>query len=78
MHGPAPFLDQRPARVQRTVSCRGCTEIIDQCVQAGLRYAGQMVTIKVDETTLCVYDQHDQSIKTFRAPAARRPASRER
>jgi hypothetical protein len=33
-------------------------------VQVGLRYAGQIVTIKVDETTLRVYDQHDHLIKT--------------
>ena len=61
--GPAPLLDQRPARVQRTVSCRGGTQIIGQRVQVGLRYAGQIVTIEVDETTLRVYDHHDQLIK---------------
>jgi len=33
-----------PARVQRTVSCRGGTQIIGQRVQVGLRYAGQIVT----------------------------------
>ena len=42
--GPTPLLDQRPARVQRTVSCRGGTQIIGQRVQVGLRYAGQIVT----------------------------------
>jgi hypothetical protein len=54
--GPTPLLDQRPARVQRTVSCRGGTQIIGQRVQVGLRYAGQIVTIEIDETTLRVYD----------------------
>jgi hypothetical protein len=61
--GPAPLLDQRPARVQRTVSCRGGTQIVGQRVQVGLRYAGQIVTIEVDETTLRVYDHHDHLIK---------------
>lgn len=61
--GPAPLLDQRPARVQRTVSCRGGTQIIGQRVQVGLRYAGQIVTIEVDESTLRVYDQRDHLIK---------------
>jgi hypothetical protein len=49
--------------VQRTVSCRGGTQIIGQRVQVGLRYAGQTVTIEVDETTLRVYDHRDQLIK---------------
>jgi hypothetical protein len=31
--GPAPLFDQRPTRVQRTVSCRGGTQIIGQRVQ---------------------------------------------
>jgi hypothetical protein len=63
MPGPAPLLDQRPIRVQRTVACRGGTQIIDQRVQVGLRYAGQIVTIEVDQTTLRVYDQRNQLIK---------------
>jgi hypothetical protein len=33
--GPAPLIDQRPTRVQRTVSCRGGTQIIGQRVQVG-------------------------------------------
>jgi hypothetical protein len=37
--GPAPLLDQRPTRVQRTVSCRGGNRIIGQRIQVGLRYA---------------------------------------
>jgi hypothetical protein len=49
--------------VQRTVACRGGTQIIDQRVQVGLRYAGQIVTIEVDQTTLRVYDQRNQLIK---------------
>ncbi|MCA1836690.1 MAG: IS481 family transposase [Actinobacteria bacterium] len=61
--GPAPLLDQRPTRVQRTVSCRGGTQIIGQRVQVGLCYAGQIVTIEVDETTLRVYDQRHHLIK---------------
>ncbi|HEX2290652.1 MAG TPA: hypothetical protein VHH53_10790 [Pseudonocardiaceae bacterium] len=61
--GPTPLLDQRPARVQRTVSCRGGTQIIGQRVQVGLRYAGQIVTIEIDETTLRVYDQRNHLIK---------------
>ena len=65
MAGPAPLIDQRPARVQRTVSCRDGTQIIGQRVQVGLRYAGQIVTIEVDETTLRVYDHRDHLIKTI-------------
>jgi transposase InsO family protein len=61
--GPAPLIDRRPTRVQRTVSCRGGTQIIGQRVQVGLRYAGQIVTIEIDETTLRVYDQRDHLIK---------------
>ena len=49
--------------MQRTVSCRCGTHIIGQRVQVGLRYAGQIVTIDVDETTLRVYDQHEHLIK---------------
>jgi hypothetical protein len=63
--GPAPLLDQRPARVQRTVSSRGGTQIIGQRVQVGLRYASQIVTIEVDDMTLRVYDHRDQLIKTI-------------
>jgi hypothetical protein len=37
--------------------------VIGQRVQVGLRYAGQIVTIEVDETTLRVYDQRDHLIK---------------
>jgi hypothetical protein len=61
--GRAPLIDQRPTRVQRTVSCRGGTQIIGQRVQVGLRYAGQIVTIEVDETTLRVYDHREHLIK---------------
>ena len=57
-------MPQRPARVQRTVSCRGGTQVIGQRVQVGLRYAGQIVTIEVDETTLRLYDHRDHLIKT--------------
>jgi hypothetical protein len=43
--------------VQHTVSCHGGTQIGGtqiggQRVQVGLRYAGQIVTIEFDETTL--------------------------
>jgi hypothetical protein len=62
--GPAPLLDQRSTRVQRTVSCRGGTHIIGQRVQVGLRYASQIVTIEVDETTPRLYDHRDHLIKT--------------
>jgi hypothetical protein len=41
------------------VACRGGTQIIGQRVQVGLRYADQIVTIEVDETTLRVYDQRN-------------------
>ncbi len=61
--GPAPLLDQRLTRVQRTMSCRGGTQIIGQRIQVGLRYAGQIVTIEVDDTTLRVYDQREHLIK---------------
>jgi hypothetical protein len=40
------------------------TQIISQRVQAGLRYASQIVNIEVDETTLRIYDHHDHLIKT--------------
>jgi hypothetical protein len=46
MAGPAPMPDQHPTRVQRTVSCRGGTQIIGQRVQVGLHYAGQIVAIE--------------------------------
>jgi hypothetical protein len=59
MPDPAPLLDQQPARVYRSLSCRSGTEIIGQLLQVGLRYAGQIVTVEVDETTLPVYDQCD-------------------
>jgi hypothetical protein len=39
------------------------TQIIGQRVQVGLRYAGQIVTIEVDETTLRVYDHREHLIK---------------
>ncbi|HZS21526.1 MAG TPA: hypothetical protein VFA63_11130 [Pseudonocardiaceae bacterium] len=78
MPEPPPQLDQRPTRVQRTVSCRGGTQIIGQRVQVGLRYAGQIVTIEVDDTTLRIYDQHDHLIKnvprTSRKEVCRRKA----
>jgi hypothetical protein len=45
--------------VQRTVSCHGGTQIIGQRAQVGLRYAGQIVTIEVDDTTLRVYEQRN-------------------
>jgi hypothetical protein len=41
-----------------------CTQIIGQRVQVGLRYAGQIVTIEVDDTTLRVYDQCEYLIET--------------
>jgi hypothetical protein len=50
--------------VERTVSCRGGTHIIGQRVQVGLRYAGQIVTLEVDETTLRLYDHREHLIKT--------------
>jgi len=65
MPGPAPLIDQCPARVQRTVSCRGGTQFIGQRIQVGLRYPGQIVTIEIDETTLRLYDHHDHLIKTL-------------
>ena len=42
------------------MSCRGGTQIIGQRIQVGLRYAGQIITIEVNDTTLCVYDHSDQ------------------
>jgi hypothetical protein len=72
MPGPAPLLDQRPTRVQRTVSGRGGTQIIGQRVQVGLRYAGQIVIIEIDDTTLRVYDQRNQLIKNVRRTAAKK------
>jgi hypothetical protein len=63
--GRAPLIDQRPTRAQRTVSCRGGTQIIGRRIQFGLRYAGQIVTIEVDETSLRVYDHREHLIKHF-------------
>ncbi len=75
--GPAPLLDQRPTRVQRTVSYRGA-QTIGQRVQVGPCYAGQIVTIEVDEIILRVYDQRDHLIKhvhrTSRKEVARHKA----
>jgi hypothetical protein len=78
--GPAPLLDQRPAQVQRTVSCRGSIQIIGQRVQAGLRYAGQIVTIEVDDRPRPGLRSHHQSqhwigtvthhLKTIRHPSS--------
>jgi hypothetical protein len=45
------------------VSCRGGTQIIGQRVQVRLHYAGQIVTIELDETPLRVYDHRDHLIK---------------
>jgi hypothetical protein len=48
LRGPHPRsesgADQLPVRVQRTVFCRGGTQIIGQRVEGGLRYADQIVT----------------------------------
>jgi hypothetical protein len=55
--GPAPLLNQRPTRVQRTVSCRGGTQIIDQRIQVG--------------ATLCRPDRHHRSRRDH--PASLRP-----
>ena len=46
-----------------TQPCPGGTHVIGQRVQVGLREAGQIVTIEVDETILRVYDHHDHLIK---------------
>ena len=47
---------QSPVRSrERTVSCRGGTQIISQRAQVGLYYASQIVAIDVDETTLRIY-----------------------
>jgi hypothetical protein len=40
------------------------TQVIGQRMQVGLHYAGQIVTIEVDDTTLRLYDQHDHVIKS--------------
>jgi hypothetical protein len=42
-------------------SCRGGTQNIGQRVKSG--YAGQIVTIEVNDTTLRVYDQREYLIK---------------
>jgi hypothetical protein len=57
------------------VSCRGGTQIIGQRIQVRLRYAGQIVTIEIDDTTLRVYDHRDHLIKTVppRQPQGDRP-----
>jgi hypothetical protein len=61
--GYSPTSAPPARRVQRTMSCRDGTQIIGQRVQVGLRYASQIVTIEVDETTLRVYDHRDHLSK---------------
>jgi hypothetical protein len=56
--GPAPIRDQCPTRVQRTVSCRGDTQIIGQRLKVALRYAGQIVTIEESTKTTLRIDDH--------------------
>lgn len=60
--GPPPAPDQRPARTQRRVSARGVTQVIGQRVPVGLRHAGRIVTIEIDETVLRVYDERGDTL----------------
>ena len=47
--GPPPQPDHRRARTQRRVSAHGETNVISQRVPVGLRHAGRIVTIEIDE-----------------------------
>lgn len=60
--GSRPLPDRRPTRVQRRVSDSGCCNVIGQRIQVGLRHAGRIVTIEVDDTMLRAYDDHDELI----------------
>jgi hypothetical protein len=56
-------IHKRPARP--SAQCPAAVNpIIGQRVQVGLRDAGQIVTIEVNDTTLRVYDHRDPLIKT--------------
>jgi hypothetical protein len=59
--GPMP---QPPAtvRVHRRVSVTGSTQVVNQKIQVGQVHAGQTVAIDVDETTLRVFDPHEELI----------------
>ena len=66
----------RPARTQRRVSARGDTQLIGQRVPVGLRHAGRIVTIELDEAVLRVYNNHGDTLinqipRTSSKPLAR-------
>jgi len=60
--GPPPQIDRRPVRTQRRVSTRGSTMVIGQKLQVGLRHAGQIVTIEINDSTLRGLDERDDLI----------------
>jgi hypothetical protein len=60
---PALLRSSTSAAPEPSAPCPGGTHVIGQRVQVGLREAGQIVTIEVDETILRVYDHHDHLIK---------------
>ena len=55
------MLDRRPERTRR-VSARGVTQVIGQKVPVGLRFAGRIVTIEIDEIVLRVYDERGDTL----------------
>lgn len=74
--GPLPAPDDRPARTQRRVSSQGATQVINQRVLVGQRYAGQLVTIEIGETTLTVYDEHAHHVITQIPRTSTQPLTR--
>ena len=62
--GPAPTPPTGPVRVERKVSSRGGIQVVNQRVQGGLGHAGTVVTVQVDDNTLCVMDDSETILKT--------------
>ena len=57
-------------------SSQGATQVINQRVLVGQRYAGQLVTIEIGETTLTVYDEHAHHVITQIPRTSTRPLTR--
>ena len=61
--GPQP-LPPASLVIQRKVSSRGGIQVGGHRIQAGLSYAGQTVTIRLDDASLRIIDQHGELITT--------------
>ncbi len=61
--GQIPEVSNRPVRVERKVSSRGGIQVTNQRVQVGLRHAGTIVSVEVQDTTLVVRDDNGTTIK---------------